>query len=103
MHSFKRPLHTAHVVVVTIFLTCNDRPLVSMGRRSTVTMPRMEKPLYKPSDNSIDCGIRTCKRNMKISKAKATTTEKICWNVTRLGSCNTDRKKSNKMNGKMIL
>lgn len=35
-----------------------------MGSRKTVTMPRMEKPLYKLRDNRIDCGMRTCENNV---------------------------------------
>ena len=35
-----------------------------MGSRKTVAMPRMEKPLYKLSDNRIDCGMRTCENNV---------------------------------------
>ena len=35
-----------------------------MGSRKTVTMPRMEKPLYKLSDNRTDCGMRTCENNV---------------------------------------
>ena len=35
-----------------------------MGSRKTVTMPRMEKPLYKLSDSRTDCGMRTCENNV---------------------------------------